>query len=150
MTRIHRREIAIRSFEIFFHFYLNYMLKKQSSYRERHAHVTVLLKWFFKARNSFKFQIQLPETKIMMTSSNGNIFRITGHLCGEFTGHRSIPLTKANDTELWCFLWSAPGQAVEYTSDLNRHCTHYNVTVFTVSLQWNNCLCALRTYSHFL
>ena len=22
-----------------------------------------------------------------MTSSNGNIFRITGHLCGEFTGH---------------------------------------------------------------
>ena len=27
-------------------------------------------------------------TFIMMTSSNGNIFRITGHLCGEFTGHR--------------------------------------------------------------
>ena len=26
--------------------------------------------------------------KIMMTSSNGNIFRVTGHLCGEFTGHR--------------------------------------------------------------
>ena len=25
---------------------------------------------------------------IMMTSSNGNIFRVTGHLCGEFTGHR--------------------------------------------------------------
>ena len=22
------------------------------------------------------------------TSSNGNIFRVTGHLCGEFTGHR--------------------------------------------------------------
>ena len=44
----------------------------------------------------------------MMTSSNGNIFRVTGHLCGEFTGHRSIPRTKASDTELWCFLWSAP------------------------------------------
>ena len=25
---------------------------------------------------------------VMMTSSNGNIFRVTGHLCGEFTGHR--------------------------------------------------------------
>ena len=25
----------------------------------------------------------------MMTSSNGNIFCVTGHLCGEFTGHRS-------------------------------------------------------------
>ena len=27
----------------------------------------------------------------MMTLSNGNIFRFTGHLCGEFTGHRWIP-----------------------------------------------------------
>ena len=44
----------------------------------------------------------------MMTSSNGNIFRVTGHLCGEFTGHRWIPRTKASDAELWCFLWSAP------------------------------------------
>ena len=25
----------------------------------------------------------------MMTSSNGNNFRVTGHVCGEFTGHRS-------------------------------------------------------------
>ena len=29
-----------------------------------------------------------------MTTSNGNIFRITGHLCGEFTGRRWIPHTK--------------------------------------------------------
>ena len=29
----------------------------------------------------------------MMTSSNGNIFRVTGPLCGEFTGHRRIPRT---------------------------------------------------------
>ena len=27
----------------------------------------------------------------MMTSSNGNIFRITGHLCGEFTGPGEFP-----------------------------------------------------------
>ena len=39
----------------------------------------------------------------MMTSSNGNIFRVTGHLCGEFTGPRWIPPTKASDAELWCF-----------------------------------------------
>ena len=37
----------------------------------------------------------------MMKSSNGNNFCITGHLCGEFTGHQWIPLTK--DAELWCF-----------------------------------------------
>ena len=33
----------------------------------------------------------------MMTSSNGNSFRVTGHLCGEFTGLRWIPSTKASD-----------------------------------------------------
>ena len=45
---------------------------------------------------------------LMMTSSNGNIFRVTGPLCGEFTGPRWIPRTKASDAVLWCFLWSAP------------------------------------------
>ena len=40
----------------------------------------------------------------MMTSSNGNIFRVTGLLFGEFTGVRWIPRTKASDAELWCFL----------------------------------------------
>ena len=39
----------------------------------------------------------------MMTSSNGNIFRVTGQLCGEFTGPQWIPHTKASDAELWCF-----------------------------------------------
>ena len=43
----------------------------------------------------------------MMTSSNGNIFRVTGQLGGEFNGPRWIPHTKASDAELWCFLWSA-------------------------------------------
>ena len=52
-------------------------------------------------------------TKCMMTSSNGNIFRVTGHLCGEFTGPRWIPRTKASDAELWCVLLSAP----EYTAE---------------------------------
>ena len=36
-----------------------------------------------------------------------NIFRVTGHLCGEFTGYRWLPRTKTSDAELWCFLWSA-------------------------------------------
>ena len=44
----------------------------------------------------------------MMTSSNGNLFRVTGLLCGEFTGHRWIPRTKPSDAELWCFHSSAP------------------------------------------
>ena len=30
--------------------------------------------------------------------------------CGEFTGHRWIPLTQTSDAGLWFFLWSAPEQ----------------------------------------
>ena len=58
-----------------------------------------------------------------MTSSNGNIFRVTGHLCGEFTGPRWISHTKASDAELWCFLWSAWGRWFETLSHpLWRQC----------------------------
>ena len=50
----------------------------------------------------------LPEhSDNMMTSSNENIFRVTGPLCGEFTGHRRISPAKASDAVLWYFLWSA-------------------------------------------
>ena len=52
---------------------------------------------------------------IMMTSSNGNIFRVTGPSWGDSTGHCWIPLTKAIDAELWCFLWSWPEQTVVQT-----------------------------------
>ena len=41
-----------------------------------------------------------PRPLCMMTSSNGKILRVTGHLCGEFTGHQWIPHTKACDAEL--------------------------------------------------
>ena len=72
-------------------------------------------------------------TYSMMTSSNGNIFRVTGHLCGEFTDHRWIPLTKASDAELWCFLWSAPWINSwvnnREAGDLRRHHAHYDVIV---------------------
>ena len=53
----------------------------------------------------------------MMTSSNGNIFR----------------LTKASDGVIWCFLWSATGKSGgannQTTGYLRRHRAHYNVTV---------------------
>ena len=50
------------------------------------------------------------------TSSKGNIFRVTGPLWGEFTGHRWISLSKPSDAELRCFLWSAPEQTVRKQS----------------------------------
>ena len=64
---------------------------------------------------------------------SGNIFRITGPLCGEFTGHRWIPLTKASDAELWCFLWSAPwindGVNNREAGELRRNRTRHDVIV---------------------
>ena len=77
-------------------------------------------------------------TQFMMTSWNGNIFRVTGPLWGTSAGHRWIPLTKASDAELWCFLWSSPEQTVEQTIetpwDSRRHRAHYDVTVMCYPL----------------
>ena len=75
---------------------------------------------------------------LMMTSSNGNFFRVTGHLCGEFTGPRWIPRTKASNAELWCFYlictringWVNNGEA----GDLGHHRAHYDVTVMMWSI----------------
>ena len=67
-----------------------------------------------------------------MTSSNGNIFHVTGPLWVEFTGYRWIPLTKASDAELKCFLWSAPAQTAEQTIETPAiwdAIAHYDVTV---------------------
>ena len=65
----------------------------------------------------------------MITSSNGNIFRVTGPLCGEFTGHRWILLTEASYAELWCFLLSVPWINNREAGDLRCHRAHYAVTI---------------------
>ena len=64
---------------------------------------------------------------------NGNVFRVTGLLCGEFLGHRWIPRPKVGDAELWCFLWS-PTWTIGWVNNwdaanLRRHRTHYDGTV---------------------
>ena len=68
-----------------------------------------------------------------MTSSNGNIFRVTGPLCGENNGRRWIPHTKAGDAELWCFFfifaWINGWVNKREAGDLRRHCAHYDVIV---------------------
>ena len=55
-----------------------------------------------------EFELRAKIVSDMMTSLNGNIFRVTGLLCGEFTGPLWIPRTNASDAELWCFLSSVP------------------------------------------
>ena len=68
----------------------------------------------------------------IMTSSNGNIFRVTGPLRGESIGHWRISLTKASEAELWYYVWSTPEQRlikqsgrrrfVTLSRSLRRHC----------------------------
>ena len=101
----------------------------------------------------------------MMTSSNGNIFRVTGHLCGEFTGPRWIPHTKATDAELWCLLWSAPNKRLSkhswgwwfetLSSPLWRHCNVLPLLSFYGSegnnskvtlCEWSPTVCYLPYY----
>ena len=38
---------------------------------------------------------QVIPTRFMMTSSNGNIFRVAGHLCGEFIGPGEFPAQRS-------------------------------------------------------
>ena len=74
-----------------------------------------------------------------MMSSNGSIFRVTGPLCREFTSHRWIPGTKANDAEFsltWAWIngWVNNGKA----GDLRCHCAHYDVIVMISILNYTN------------
>ena len=74
----------------------------------------------------------LRPTLYMMTSSNGNIFRVTGPLRVEFTDHRWIPFTKASDAELWCFFscaWINSWVNNREAGNLSRHRTHYDIIV---------------------
>ena len=68
----------------------------------------------------------------MMTSPNGNIFNVTGHLCGEFTGHRWILRTKASGAELWHFFicaWINGWVNDREAGDFRRHRPHYDIIV---------------------
>ena len=89
----------------------------------------------------------MPIWYFMMTSLNGNIFRVTGPLCGEFTGRRWIPFIKASNVQLWCFLWSAPwinGWVNNLQAGhLRHHGTHYDVIVMCMIFGRNNHASAL-------
>ena len=49
--------------------------------------------------------------RVMMKSSKGNIFRVTGHFCGKFTGD-----TKASDAELYIFFDLHPNKLLSKQS----------------------------------
>ena len=92
----------------------------------------IILKNHYWGTIPFFFLFLLCNSNIM-TSWDGNIFRVTGPLCGEFTGHRWISHTKANDTELWCWFWICAwiNDWVNNpeAGDLRRRRDHYDGTV---------------------
>ena len=61
----------------------------------------------------------------MMTSSNGNIFRVTGHLCGKFTGPRWRGALMFSLIYVWINDWANNREA----GDLRRQHGHYDVIV---------------------
>ena len=75
-----------------------------------------------------------------MTSSNRDIFRVTGHLCGEFTGHRCIPRKRQWRGDLMLSLiWINGWVNNREAGDLRCHRAHYDVIVMV-------CLVLLSSY----
>ena len=71
-----------------------------------------------------------PRKTSMMTSSNGNIFRVTGPLCGEFTGHRWIPSQRPVTRSFDVFSDLRPNKrSSREAGDWRHHRDHYDVTV---------------------
>ena len=69
---------------------------------------------------------------VMMTSSNGNIFRFTGHLCGEFTGPHKGQWRGALMFSLIC-AWIKDWVNNREAGDLRRLRGHYDVIVMVVT-----------------
>ena len=69
-----------------------------------------------------------------MTSSNGNIFRVTGHLCGEFTGPRWILRTKLDTYIVQIFTYINPFELGIAGPSVRRSSV---VSVFAVQQRYN-------------
>ena len=73
-----------------------------------------------------------PWLQSMMTSSKRNIFRVTGPLWGESTGHRWIShKSQWCRTVMFCLIctWTNGWANNRGACDLRRHCAHYDVIV---------------------
>ena len=96
--------------------------------------------------------------KLMMTSSNGNIFRVTGHLCGEFTGPRWIPahrpVTRSFDvffglrlakplSKQWWGRWFET-----LSRPLWRHCNVSHIFVWNTSIEESEFKSLSLCFSH--
>ena len=75
--------------------------RKKHTFRDRNCGIASELTWIIWITNPWTLRTDyVTTTKCMVTSSNGNMFCVTGPLWA-VSGERWIPLTKASDAELW-------------------------------------------------
>ena len=75
---------------------------------------------------------RLLTPRLMMTSSNGNIFHVTGPLCGEFTGPGEFPARRPVTRSFGVFFDLRPNKRLinnREAGDLRRYRGHYVVIV---------------------
>ena len=71
----------------------------------------------------------------MLTSSNGNIFRVAGHLCGAFIGYQWIPAQRPVTRNFDVFFHLCLNKQLSkqwwgwWFEKLRCHCTQYDITV---------------------
>ena len=105
MTGITKHAIkSLSIFDLLKQLPMNILLCRSANCRGA-QHRNISHAWFESSANgkhNINSSLETMIMKIMMMSSNGSIFRVTGPLCGEFTGYRWIPCTKGSDAQLWC------------------------------------------------
>ena len=81
----------------------------------------------------------IVDSSSMMTSSNGNIFRVTGLLCGEFTGHR-WHRGQLRGALMFCLVcaWINDWVNNREAGDLRRHRAHYDVIEMIGGAKWHS------------
>ena len=87
----------------------------------------------------------------MMTSSNGNIFRVTGACWGEFTGDRWIPLTKPVTRSFDIFFDPRLSGWANHrdVDNLRRHCPYHDVNVMEINIQkFSKMILLVRVFIH--
>ena len=74
----------------------------------------------------------------MMTSSNGNIFLVTGPLCGEITGPGEFPTQRpvTRSFDVFFCVWINDWVNNREAGDLRRHRGHYDVIVMIGPSRW--------------
>ena len=100
-----------------------YFYMKLQLISQFHYHLTIQVsKYRYKVYNEIETFWCWTRNTVMMTSSNGNIYHITGPLCGEFTGEfpSQKPVTWSFDFFSCICNWA---------NDSRCHRAHYDVTV---------------------